>query len=271
MSGEPTLQERLDVLNAIVRSRGYAHASHRLLANHDLAVLKAVNGVTLANYVAERTLSERVKELALIAAFTCLQASGSIIAAHVRKALAAGASPAETFEAVAHCLVEAGRVAFDKGLSAWLAASGGAGPDAPAVPASDRPSHSLPSREIDMNDGHDLLARVDAPLAAAVAALSAALEEPGRALEERVRHIVATIVLVCVGAGEDRIERRMRAALSAGVSSRELLEALELIITPAGLPVFDQGLTVWARVTGAPALVPEVSAPNSEARDIAPG
>jgi len=37
----PTDQEKLDYLNEIVRTRGYAHSSHRLLANHDLDALKA--------------------------------------------------------------------------------------------------------------------------------------------------------------------------------------------------------------------------------------
>jgi hypothetical protein len=36
----PTDQEKLDYLNEIVRTRGYAHGSHRLLANHDLDALK---------------------------------------------------------------------------------------------------------------------------------------------------------------------------------------------------------------------------------------
>ena len=50
-------REKIDYLNEIVRTRGYAHGSHRLLANHDLAVLKAVNDVTLANYIPARSLS----------------------------------------------------------------------------------------------------------------------------------------------------------------------------------------------------------------------
>src|SRR5262245_13771736 len=53
----PTDQEKLDYLNEIVRTRGYAHGSHRLLANHDLDALKAVNEVTLANYIPARSLS----------------------------------------------------------------------------------------------------------------------------------------------------------------------------------------------------------------------
>src|SRR6185436_17035931 len=85
-SAMPTDRAKLDYLNEIVRTRGYAHGSHRLLANHDLDVLKAVNDITLANYIPRRSLSEADKELVLVGAFTALRSQPAIIRAHIQKA-----------------------------------------------------------------------------------------------------------------------------------------------------------------------------------------
>src|SRR5262245_5830003 len=129
----PTDQEKLDYLNEIVRTRGYAHGSHRLLANHDLDVLKAVNDVTLANYIPRRSLSETDKELLLVGAFTALRSSPVIIRAHIQKALKAGAPLQQSLAAIELTLLEAGRSAVDAGLAAWreVAAAAGAPKAAP--------------------------------------------------------------------------------------------------------------------------------------------
>ena len=109
----PTDREKLDYLNEIVRTRGYAHGSHRLLANHDLAVLKAVNEITLANYIPERSLSEADKELVLVGAFTALRSPPAIIRAHVQKSLKAGADLRQSLATIELSLLEAGRSAFE--------------------------------------------------------------------------------------------------------------------------------------------------------------
>jgi hypothetical protein len=67
----------------IVRTRGYAHRSHRLLANHDLDALKAVNDITLANYIPARSLSEADKSARDPDASVCGEEVG--VGAHVNK------------------------------------------------------------------------------------------------------------------------------------------------------------------------------------------
>ena len=99
----PTDQEKLDYLNEIVRTRGYAHGSHRLLANHDLDALKAVNDVTLANYIPARSLSAADKELLLVGAFTALRSAPVIIRAHVQKSLKAGADLRQSLATIERC------------------------------------------------------------------------------------------------------------------------------------------------------------------------
>jgi len=131
----PTDQEKVDYLNEIVRTRGYAHGSHRLLANHDLDALKAVNHVTLVNYIPARSLGEADKELVLVGAFTALRSAPVIIRTHVQKSLKAGADLRQSLATIELTLLEAGRSALDAGLGAWheVAAAAGA-PQAPRHP-----------------------------------------------------------------------------------------------------------------------------------------
>ena len=110
-----------------------------------------------------------------------------------------------------------------------------------------------------------ILDQYDPEVGAALARLTATIDQDERGLDARTREIVMTIVLVCMRATEERLAAQMRRALVAGATSRDLLEAIELIITPAGLPPFDAGLAVWARVTEATALEPEIDAPHSRA------
>ena len=103
-----------------------------------------------------------------------------------------------------------------------------------------------------------ILDQHDPAVGTALARLSAVIDHDSRGLDNRTRELVMTIILT-----DERIEAQMRRALAAGVTERDLLEAIELIITPAGLPVFDAGLSVWARVTGAKPLQPTIDAPHS--------
>jgi 4-carboxymuconolactone decarboxylase len=251
----PTEQEKLDYLNDIVRTRGYAHGAHRLLANHDLDALKAVNDITLANYIPARSLSEADKELLLVGAFTALRSSPVIIRAHVQKALKSGADLRQSLAAIELTLLEAGRSALDAGLGAWNEVAA---------------AHGAPkARPIQSNEGSSMsgtiLDRHDPDVGAALARLSAVIDRDSRGLDDRTRELVMTIVLMCVRATDERIEAQMRRALKAGATERDMLEAIELIITPAGLPVFDAGLTIWAKVTGAKPLEPTLDAPHSRA------
>ena len=253
----PTDREKLDYLNDIVRTRGYAHGSHRLLANYDLAVLKAVNDITLANYIPHRSLSEADKELVLVGAFTATRSAPSIIRTHVQKSLKAGAGPAQSLTVIELTLLEAGQSAFDAGLAAWNEVAAAAGLPAPAAPKANDNEDSAMSGTI--------LDQCDPAVGAAVARLRDVIDQDLRGLDDRTREIVKTVILVCVRATDERIEAQMRRALAAGASAQDLLEAIEVIITPAGLPVFDAGLAVWARVTGATPLEPTIDAPHSRA------
>jgi 4-carboxymuconolactone decarboxylase len=117
----PTQEEKRAFLESVVRSRGYAHRYHRLLAEHDLEVLKATHEAPTAFYARERILSKGEKELLLVVIFTCARAAPYIIQAHIRKALAFGVKPREILEALEMTLLDAGKAAFENGLLAWEA------------------------------------------------------------------------------------------------------------------------------------------------------
>ena len=202
----PTNQEKLAYLNEIVRTRGYAHGSHRLLANHDLDALKAVNDVTLANYIPARSLSEIDKELLLVGAFTALRSAPVIIRAHVQKSLKAGADLRQSLATIELTLLEAGRSALDAGLGAWREVAAGA-PQA-------RSSHlSSPHPNEGQSMSGTILDQHDPAVGAALAQLSAVIDHDARGLDDRTRELVMTIILMCVRATNERIEAQMPARL----------------------------------------------------------
>jgi 4-carboxymuconolactone decarboxylase len=254
----PADREKLDYLNDIVRTRGYAHGSHRLLANYDLDVLKVVNGITLANYIPQRSLSEIEKELVLVGAFTAMRSSPVIIRAHVQKSATAGADLRQSLAAIELTLLEAGRTAFDAGLAAWQEVASARG-------IRDIKHGSVAGRQEETFMNDNVIDRCDPDVGAAIRQLQNVIDDRSRGLDDRTREIVKTVILVCIRATDDRVEAQMRRALAAGATAQDLLEAIEVIITPAGLPVFDAGLAAWARVTGAKPLEPEIDAPHSRA------
>jgi len=117
----PTPEEKRAFLESVVRSRGYAHRYHRLLAEHDLDVLKATHEAPTAFYARDRILTKAEKELLLVVIFTCVRATPYIIQAHIRKALSFGVKPRELLEALEMTLLDAGKQAFENGLLAWEA------------------------------------------------------------------------------------------------------------------------------------------------------
>jgi 4-carboxymuconolactone decarboxylase len=111
--------EALDYINEMARTRGYVLPYHKLMANADMDVLKAANGLVSAAYTNPRQLDKITKELIFIVSLTVLRASPGHIAGHIRVALDLGASPQMILEAIEIALPEAGVVAFQHGFEVW--------------------------------------------------------------------------------------------------------------------------------------------------------
>ncbi len=114
-----TQEEKQEFLRSVVQSRGYAHRYHRLLAEHDLPVLKAVHDAPTAFYAVDRDLGKGMKELLLVVIFTCARSAPYIIETHIRKAIAFGIPPRQILEALEMTVLDAGKAAFESGLLAW--------------------------------------------------------------------------------------------------------------------------------------------------------
>lgn len=122
-----TEQEKKEYLEYMVEQRGYVLESHKLLAEHDLDVLKALNGIATACYLEERLLDERTKELLFIVSMTCLKLPKRAIQNHIKLALDLGITPQEILEAIEIVLPEAGVPTLSHGLEAWAEVVGATG------------------------------------------------------------------------------------------------------------------------------------------------
>jgi 4-carboxymuconolactone decarboxylase len=96
------------------------------MANADLEVLKAANGLVSAAYTKQRKLDKATKELIFISSLTVLRAAQGHIASHIRVALDLGVSAEEILEAIEIALPEAGVVAFQHGFEVWADVVGAA-------------------------------------------------------------------------------------------------------------------------------------------------
>lgn len=123
----PTEDEKRDYLRYMVEQRGYVLESHKLLAEYDLDVLKALNGVATACYLKERLLDERTKELLFIVSMTALKLPKRAIQNHIKLALDLGITPQEILEAIETLLPEAGVPTLSHGIDAWAEVVGAAG------------------------------------------------------------------------------------------------------------------------------------------------
>ena len=189
-----------------------------------------------------------------------MRSSPVIIRAHVQKSVKAGADLSQSLAAIELTLLEAGRTALDAGLAAWHEVAAAKGKTEVKTQTT---SGATATRQGKTVMSGTILDTCDPDVGAAVGRLSEVIDQRSRGLDDRTREIVKSVILVCVRASDERVEAQMRRALAAGASAQDLLEAIEVIITPAGLPVFDAGLSVWARVTGAKPLEPELDAPHS--------
>lgn len=267
-----SLREKLDYLNGIARSRGYAHRYQRLLADHDFDVLRAINPVPVAVYVDKRLLGDGLKELLLVVSFACLRTPRYIIQAHIRKALSFGISGRQVLEALELMLVDAGRIAFENGLLAWTDAGATAESSPPANDVSPRASARRGGEDestTDDNKGNKegvtmdyqkILAAHDPAILATIERVPQEVYRRDRNLNAKTKELITIVAMTTLKAPDDLLRNHVRRALELGASKEEILQAIELIIPVVGMPTFEHGLMAWADVVGAKGLDPEQGA-----------
>jgi 4-carboxymuconolactone decarboxylase len=67
-----------------------------------------------------------------------------------------------------------------------------------------------------------------------------------RSLDRRTKELIYVAALAALGAPRGHQLAHMRAALRAGATRVELLEALEQILPPAGVPKFMEAIEAWS-------------------------
>jgi N-carbamoylputrescine amidase len=117
--GEPTPEQ---LLAEIERRRGYVLDIHRTLARLDPGFLLKYDDFLDATFLQERTLDRRTKELVYVGALMALATPKSHLVAHMRAAVAFGATEREVLEVVEQVLAPAGVARFVAALDAYEAA-----------------------------------------------------------------------------------------------------------------------------------------------------
>lgn len=66
-----------------------------------------------------------------------------------------------------------------------------------------------------------------------------------RSLDRRTKELIYVAVLTALGAPREQIVAHMKAGMTAGATPTELLQTLEQVLPPAGVPRFIEGVEAW--------------------------
>ena len=130
-----TTQEKQEYLERIRKDRGYIMDIHKIMVEADLDWVKAYDPFARFTFTNQRSLDRKTKEIVQITVEAALRADVEQIQAHVKMALAYGATPREILEALECVVMPVGALAFRRGLQAWAAEVGLQPPEMKATPS----------------------------------------------------------------------------------------------------------------------------------------
>lgn len=105
-------------------------------------------------------------------------------------------------------------------------------------------------------DYHKVLAEQDFDALKAFNGLIEAVYLKERRLDRKTKELLFVLSLTAMRSDKDHIKSHVRAALAAGASEGEVLEAIELALPEAGIVAFQHGFDAWKEVTGARGIEP---------------
>lgn len=79
-----------------------------------------------------------------------------------------------------------------------------------------------------------------------------------RSLDAKTKELLYTVILTAIGGTHDHIKAHMKLALQYGATKQDLLEALELLMGPAGISRFMHGFEAWKQLVNPETLEPTV-------------
>lgn len=106
---------------------------------------------------------------------------------------------------------------------------------------------------------HAVMARHDFPVLQAMNHLADVTYEDERALDMRTKQLLFIVALTVLRAGPEFLTSHIQRALDLGLSSQQVLEALEISLPVGGIVPFLAGFEAWRTVTDAEGLEPGIS------------
>lgn len=95
-------------------------------------------------------------------------------------------------------------------------------------------------------DYHKILVAEDLPFMKAVNDALAVSYTDQRRLDRKTKELVSIALHTALGSGKDHIKAHIEVAKRNGATKEEVLELLELLALPCGLPKFMLGFQAWA-------------------------
>ena len=94
-------------------------------------------------------------------------------------------------------------------------------------------------------DYHKVLVAEDLPFMKGITDLLTVAYSDQRILSKKVKDLIFTVVLTAIGGPKDIIKLHIDLAKKEGATKEEVLEALEILVLPCGLPKFFVGYEAW--------------------------
>ena len=94
-------------------------------------------------------------------------------------------------------------------------------------------------------DYHKVLVAEDLPFLRSLNEFLAVSYTDQRRLDRRTKELVFIGVLTALGAAKDHIKAHIEVAKRQGATKEEILELLELLVLPCGVPKFMLGYEAW--------------------------
>jgi len=106
---------------------------------------------------------------------------------------------------------------------------------------------------------HKIMAKHDYDVLRAANQLVTAAYLAPRRLDARTKELIFITSLTVMRASKAHIQSHIHVALGLGVSSAEVLEAIEIALPEAGVVAFQVGFEAWAEAVGADGIEPTVA------------
>lgn len=124
-----------DYVDKIAQRRGSVLEFHKVMAQHDIDVLVAIDNLTRAAMLSERDLDAKTRELLVIVALAALRGDRADLAGHIRIAGALGLSPQAILQALEILVPLGGVVLFKEAMDVWREVTGATGLEPTGQPA----------------------------------------------------------------------------------------------------------------------------------------